>query len=114
MKLDEAVRDVQRCAEIAHRLIHELHQVDPANETFSQVGLLDGRDTVFDYLSHNELGVALDHLLYMIHESDIVFDMHDVARLHDIAQQFEIRNHYTRENLATRGVLENAYNVPDK
>lgn len=114
MKLDEAVRDMQRCAEIAHRLIHELHQRDPENETFSQVGLLDGRDTVFDYLSHNELNVALEHLLYMIHESDIVFDMHSVTRLHEIAKQFKICNHYTRENLATLGVLENAYNVPGK
>lgn len=114
MKHDQAYRDIQHCAELAHRKIHELHQLDPDNETFSQVGLLDGRDTVFDHLSHDELGVALEHLLYMIHESDIPFDMHQVTRLHEIAKQFQIRNHYTRDNLATLGVLGNAYNVPDK
>jgi hypothetical protein len=113
MKHDEAVREIQQCAELAHRKIHELHQTQPDNETFSQVGLLDGRDTVFDYLSHNEVGVALEHLLYMIHESDIAFDLQQVIRLHEIAKHFHIRNHYTRDNLAKLGVLHRTFNVPE-
>jgi hypothetical protein len=112
MKQDEAVREIQRCTELAHRQIHELHHMDPNNKMFSQVGLLDGRDTVFNYLSHNELGVALEHLLYMIHESDIAFDMKQVIRLHKIAELFHVRNHYTRENLAKLGTLDSAFNVP--
>lgn len=112
MKQDESIREIRRCAELAHRQIHELHHMDPDNKTFSQVGLLDGRDTVFDYLSHNELGLALEHLLYMIHESDIAFDMQQVIRLHDIAELLQVHNHYTRDNLTRLGTLGTTFNVP--
>lgn len=110
----EAIHEIRACAAVAHSQIHELHKRDPRNETFTQVGLLDGRDTVNDYLSHNELGIALEHLLYMIHESDITFDMARVAFLHDIAQSFGIRNHYARDNLAKLGTLSNAFNIPEE
>lgn len=104
---------IEQCAEIAHRQIYELHQRDPNNETFMQVGLLDGRDTIVDYLSHNEFGIALEHLLYMIHESDITFDIARVVLLHDIARSLGIRNHYTRDNLTKLGTLSQAFNIPE-
>jgi hypothetical protein len=33
-----------------------------------QAGLADGSAIIEDYLDHNEAGVALEHLVYMIHE----------------------------------------------
>jgi len=33
-----------------------------------QAGLIDGVGIVEDYLQHNEAGVALEHLIYMIQE----------------------------------------------
>lgn len=33
-----------------------------------QAGLTDGVGIVEDYLEHNEAGVALEHLIYMVHE----------------------------------------------
>ena len=112
MNLDQIVRQIQESAETAHRRIHELHQRDPCNNTFTQGGLLDGRETIVDYLSHNEVGIALEHLLYMIHESDITFDLQRVTHLHDIARQLGIQNHYTRDNLVKLGMLSSAFNIP--
>lgn len=112
--MNSDLQTIQRCAELANQLIHELHQRDPSNETFTQVGLLDGVDTVIDYLNHNESPLALEHLLYMIHESDIRFDTVQVAILHRLARDFGIRNHYERRNLAKQGMLSSAFNIPDK
>ncbi|MCC9601134.1 hypothetical protein LOC67_11310 [Stieleria sp. JC731] len=108
----ETIRNTIRTStDEVQALILELHEQDPDNETFSQVGILNGSETVAEYLKHNELGVALDHLLYMIHESDIRYDIERVKQLHALAVQLNIRNHYTAENLRTLGV-SNAHNVP--
>ncbi|WP_339735192.1 hypothetical protein [uncultured Gimesia sp.] len=71
--------------EIAQPLILKLHASDPTNVTFEQVGLLDGQDIVFEFLKHNERGCALDHLLYMIHESDIRYPREIMLEIHEIA-----------------------------
>jgi hypothetical protein len=112
MEQGDAIYEIRQCAAMAQRLIRELHERDPENETFSQVGLLDGEETIIDYLSHNEWGIAFEHLLYMIHESDIGFDMGRVERLHRIAEHFRIKNHYTRSNLSKLGTLSTAFNIP--
>ncbi len=104
----QLIRDSSDCAQ---QLIDDLHDRDPRNDTFAQVGLLDGLQIISDFLSHNEMGLALEHLLYMIHESDIKFEQERVVRLHSLAAQLNIDNHYTRQNLEQLGVT-NAYNVP--
>lgn len=71
----------------AQGLINDLHQADPANATFKQTGILDGREIIQDYIEHNEWGVALEHLLYMIHESEITFAADELYELHSIASR---------------------------
>jgi hypothetical protein len=39
-----------------------------AGSALDQAGLVDGVSIVEDYLRHGEAGVALEHLVYMIHE----------------------------------------------
>jgi hypothetical protein len=112
MNVDEMRALIVECTSEAQRLINELHERDPKNETFSQVGLLDGADTVAEYLSHNEIAIALEHLLYMIHESDIRFDARSVVSLHSLAERLNIKNHYTASNLRALGVTS-AHNIPD-
>lgn len=56
---------------------------------------------VADYLEQHELGCAVHHLLYMIHESDIMFPSERVAALHRLAARIGARNGYSRESLAT-------------
>ena len=87
-------------AELAHRLIHELHARDPKHATFSQVGLLDGRETVAQYVRCGELGCALHHLLYMVHESAIAFPRPAVVAIHQLAEKLSEPNHYSPDNVA--------------
>lgn len=88
-------------AAIAAALILELHARQPEHPTFDQVGLLDGASIVADFVVHGELGCALHHVLYMIHESAIDFPKERVERLHYLAREVGERNHYSRENLET-------------
>lgn len=111
-RVDDAIRTIGECAETAQRQIRELYKRDPDNATFTQAGLLNGQDLVEELLSHSEWGIAVEHLLYMIHESDIAFEMTRVVHLHAIAEQFGIDNHYTRSNLTTLGKLSDAFNIP--
>lgn len=85
-------------SELAQKLITELYENDPENETFDQVGFLNGHEIVMDYINYNELGCALSHLLYMIHESDIRYPRERVLCLHDLAEKIGERNYYSKEN----------------
>ena len=52
----------------------EFERVDGRPEpgtALAQAGLKDGLATVTDYLQHNETGVALHHLLYMVTETEV-------------------------------------------
>jgi hypothetical protein len=105
---------IEAAAETAHRLITDLYRSDPANASFIQIGLLDGRDTVMHFISHGEWGCALDHLLYMIHESDIDFPHETVQELHDLAKSHGMPNHYSKENRVnlTQTQLDSIFNAP--
>ena len=81
-------------ANVAHELVNELWQQEPQHETFEQSGLLDGRATVLDFLRHGEWGQALEHLLYMIHESAIDFPSGTVGELHQLAEKYDVPNSY--------------------
>ena len=79
---------------IAHALIAEMHAANPNDETFDQVGLLDGDSIVADYLEHGEWGLAIEHVLYMVHESNIDFPDDELAALHALAKRFFVPNSY--------------------
>ena len=88
-----AIKSILAAANEAQKLIDELHLRDPGNETFEQVGFLDGREIVKEYIDHNEWGMGLEHLLYMIHESEIEFPDAVLLDLHQLADQVGIRIH---------------------
>ncbi len=81
-------------AETAHSLISELYRSNPQDETFEQVGMLDGQSIVIDYLDHGELRLALEHLLYIVHESNIGFPAEDMKALHSMVRELGVRNFY--------------------
>jgi hypothetical protein len=93
-------RQIRGLTELAQELIQALHARDPNDGTFSQVGLLDGRGHVFGYLEYAELGCAVHHLLYMVHESNIPFPRAKVEELHALAGSIGEPNFYAEENLA--------------
>lgn len=61
----QALEEVQQLMESAFEAVSGT----PAEgSSLDQAGLIDGGAIIVDYLNHNEAGVALDHLLYMIIE----------------------------------------------
>ncbi|MEO0796647.1 MAG: hypothetical protein AAFX93_15870 [Verrucomicrobiota bacterium] len=113
MEVDEQTQLIRTATILAQQLIRDLHDRDPKNPTFDQAGLMDGELTVLDYIDHNESGAALEHLLYMIHESDIDFPRGRVEAVHELAQEWKIRNPYTAQNIAKLNAKEreSTYNV---
>ncbi len=101
-------------SEIAQSLISDLFQKDPDNVTFEQVGLIDGHETVLNFIRHGEQGCALDHLLYMVHESDIVFPINLMLQLHELANNMCVENYYSKENQVdlSQEQLDAIFNAP--
>jgi len=79
---------------IAQSLITDLHNANPRDETFDQLGILDGHSQVSDFLDHNEWGLALEHVLYMIYESNIVFPSDELKALHSLAERLGVHTSY--------------------
>lgn len=61
---------IRRAATEAQSMLDRLYAAgEPAaGSPLDQAGLRDGLQVVEEFLSHNEAGVALEHLLYMIAE----------------------------------------------
>lgn len=85
-KTNPDITKLLEATEKAQGLIEELYKTNPLDPTFDQVGILDGRKNITEYLEHNEWGVAFEHLLYMIHESGIAFPENELQELHSIAK----------------------------
>jgi hypothetical protein len=110
----ESIPLIQEAVEIAHNLINELYQLNPKNSTFEQVGLVDGKDIVLDYIELYDYSCALEHLLYMIHESDIKFPRDIMLNLHKTAKNWNLVNYYCKENQInlSKDELSMIYNAP--
>ncbi len=94
MSISDSIRSFTETAQL---LIAELRRVKPEDETFDQVGILDGHTIVAEFLDHGEFGVAIEHVLYMIHESNISFPAEELNALHALAKQLGARNDYKAE-----------------
>ena len=86
---------VKQLSHVAQVRINELHGREPSNGTFEQVGLLNGQELVLEFLNNAELALAMEHLLYMVHESGISFPIDDLQTLHSLASDLDIDNTYS-------------------
>lgn len=64
-RIREALREV---GVLMKRALAEAGGSPAPGSGLDQAGLADGVSIVEDYLEHNEAGVALEHLIYMIRE----------------------------------------------
>lgn len=53
--------------------------------SLDQLGLKDGKEIIIDYLDHNEFGLALEHLVYMIEETEISLPQSTVANIREVS-----------------------------
>ena len=75
-------------------LLNALHAEQPDNETFDQEGMLNGSQFIQEYLDQGEFGVAIEHLLYMIYESDIIYPNELIEEVKEITSKYKIKNPY--------------------
>lgn len=57
-----------------------------------QVGLIDGATEIADLIEHNELGVALEHLVYMVTETRTVLDDADRRFVNEACRRLGLRD----------------------
>lgn len=74
--------------------IDELYSKEPNNKTFQQEGMINGSKIVQSYLHESEFGITIEHLLYMVYESDIVYPNEVIKELNELASEFKIENPY--------------------
>ncbi len=55
-----------------------------------QAFLLDGRTVIEDYLNHNELGVALEHLMYMIEAPPLQIQPSTLRKIRSLHSTFDL------------------------
>lgn len=75
MKQKIIKENIRQAADAVQMLIeHEFQNVgnEPiAGSPLDQEGLRNGKDIITDYVRHGEAGLALEHLVYMIHETGV-------------------------------------------
>ena len=72
MKIKEILKEAS--AEIQDLVDQEFTKVNYnplPGSNLDQAGLKGGKEIVMDYLNHGELGIALEHLIYMVEETDV-------------------------------------------
>ncbi len=62
----------------------------PTGSVLDQIGLKDGKEIVLDYLNHREIGLALEHLMYMIKETDLPISAEIAQKLKSTALEMNM------------------------
>jgi hypothetical protein len=90
----ERIKEIIELSKIAQSLIDQLYSQNPNDETFEQSGIICGQETVEDYIYHGELIIAIEHLLYIIYESNISFPIEQLKLLHEIVKEYGVTTTY--------------------
>lgn len=88
----------ERLADLAHSLISSLYDHDPDNPSFEQLGIINGREVIDSYIEHNEMGIAVEHLLFIVHETEIAFPGKELDELYSLASELGVKNAYAQKN----------------
>lgn len=87
-------KNISELANKIQDLINELFSQAPLNKTFEQEGMLNGSKIVQEYLDEGEYGIAIEHLLYMVYESDVVYPNEVIDQLNKLTLKYKIENPY--------------------
>ena len=83
---------ISKLAGEIQNLVDNLHSNEPNNKTFEQLGFIDGSNIVKEYVDEGEYGLAIEHLLYMVYESDISYPDQIVKQLNYLSSKFNVKN----------------------
>lgn len=70
--------------------MYEREGVPEPDSELDQVGLRDGQSIVMDYVRHGEEGLAAEHLLYMVSETEVRLSVADYGLLQRILEHYRV------------------------
>lgn len=94
LRLKKDEENLLELSQTAQDLILDLQGREPDNETFEQEGIIDGLAIIKNFVKENEIGIAIEHLLYMVHESDISYPSESLENLHKLVAKYKTNNYY--------------------
>jgi hypothetical protein len=77
---------------LMERAFAEIGGSPVCGSALDQAGLADGVSIVEDYLRHSEMGVALEHLIYMIKEARLPISVDTFHLIERAAQLMHMRS----------------------
>lgn len=86
-QIKEIAEDVQ---ELIDQEFKRVNNKPSSGSALDQAGLKDGKEIVEDYLSHGEAGIALEHIVYMIAETEINISPETKRKIIYCAQKFGV------------------------
>ena len=92
MKIKEILK--QASSEVQGLVDQEFTKVNNnplPGSNLDQAGLKGGREIVLDYLNHGEIGIALEHLLYMVEETGIMVSKDTIKKIVKVSDQLGIK-----------------------
>ena len=85
---------ISKLASVIQDSINELFLKEPNNPTFEQKGFINGSNIVEEYIDQGEYGLSIEHLIYMVYESDICYPTEIIEELHSLTSKYNIKNPY--------------------
>jgi len=98
-KRDNPAKKIQQWSERISALINNNGEL---KNKIGQVGILDGEITINEFIENNELGLAYEHLTYMILESGIYLTEEQINGISELAEKLGLTN----PNLLKPSVIE--------
>ena len=105
MTRDEVEKEVRDLAkQVQERLDSIFAKVPEPRDSspLNQAGLRNGFQIVEEYLNHNEIGLAFDHLTYMIIEPEVPVTLDEIVKLKSVAEHLNVPDPSGRARIMSR------------
>lgn len=88
--LEQSLIEIARSVQAKLDTLYQHTPKPEPGSALDQAGLRDGLHIVTDFLAHDEPGLSIEHLLYMITEPDIALSRQEILRLHTLCKVLSI------------------------
>nr|WP_321248210.1 hypothetical protein [uncultured Psychroserpens sp.] len=84
MEIANNIKELSLC------VFDEILNIEKSYIEFESFGIKDGKRLVFDFLENNELGLAFEHIKYVISETEIKLKEKEITKMKLIALKLKI------------------------
>ncbi|MEM8525821.1 MAG: hypothetical protein AAGG68_14365 [Bacteroidota bacterium] len=81
----------KKIEDLTNDIIDDLWQDNISKIKIESQGIIDGKQVIFEFLNHNEIGCAYEHLDYMIHEIGIQLSATQISQMNEIGKELNIK-----------------------